>query len=205
MTVWLVTLGMAAVLTLLLLRGRFAERRSLVAVAMALTTALGGYAATGRPDLPAAVEDGQTFDRDWHSAFETARQTRLVRFGEAGAWLTFSDAMLREDASDTAVRGLQGVLADHPDQFDLWIGLGNALAMHQGAAGEASRLAFARAQSLEHASPQPDFFLGLAELETGDARSAARTWRTLAARGLPDATLERWIAEADIRAAGQPD
>ena len=204
MSVWLVALGMAAVLALLLLRGRLAERRSVVAVGVVLAAALGGYAATGRPDLPSATEQGQTFDRDWRSAFETARQTRLVRFGEAGAWLTFSDAMLREDASDIAVRGLQGVLSEHPEQFDLWIGLGNALAMHQGAAGEASRLAFARAATLEPGSPQPDFFLGLAELETGDARGAARTWRGLAARGLPDAELQRWIAEADIRAAGQP-
>jgi cytochrome c-type biogenesis protein CcmH len=203
--VWLVALSVAAVVALMLLRGRTADRRSVAAVAIVLAAALGGYAATGRPDLPMVTDRGDAFDRDWRSAFETARQTRLVRFGEAGAWLTFSDAMLREQASDMAVRGLQDVLADHPDQFDLWIGLGNALAMHQGAVGEASRLAFARARALQPASPQPDFFLGLAQLETGDARGAARTWRRLAARGLPDATLQRWIAEADIQAAGQPD
>ena len=205
MSVWIVALGVAAVLALMLLRGRMDEPRSIVAVAIVLVAALGGYAATGRPELPAATDKGETYDPDWRSAFETARQTRLVRFGEAGAWLTFSDAMLRYDASDAAVRGLQDVVAAHPEQSDLWIGLGNALAMHQGAAGEASRLAFAQARALEPDSPQPDFFLGLAELETGDARGAARTWRELATRGLPDATLQRWIAEADIRAAGQTD
>ena len=187
-------------LAALLLRGSRGASSTRIAVALTLGSAALGYALTGDPTLPAAPVVETHFDRDSHSAFETARVGRLERFGEVGAWLTFTDAMIREGATATAVRGLQGIIADYPDNPDLWIGLGNALAMHGDGVGAASRLAFGRAAALAPTSPQPVFFLGLARLETGDARGAARTWRTLP----PTADLDRWVAEADMRAVGQP-
>ncbi len=204
MIVWAVALGFAATVALLLLRG-VRDRRAGVAVAVALGLTLAGYALTGRPNLPAAPPAVNRPDMAQTSRFERERQSRLGRFGEAGAWLTFADALIRADASYTAVRGLRQAIDRSPRSADLWIGLGNALSVHAGRVGVASALAFDRAATLAPNSPQPAFFRGLAELETGDARGAARTWRALAARSLPDPDLDRWIAVAEQQAVGQPD
>ncbi|QXQ06737.1 cytochrome C biogenesis protein [Sphingosinicellaceae bacterium] len=199
----LIALGFAATVALLLLRGQ-SDGRMRVAVAVALVVALGGFAFSGRPFLPASPPASIRPDLAATSAFEAERQERLQRFGEIGAWLTFADALIRADAAYTAVQGLRGALDRHPNSADLWIGLGNALAVHGGGVGSASRLAFDRAAMLAPASPEPAFFRGLAELETGDARRAARTWRALAARSLPDPDVDRWTAIAEQRAVGQP-
>lgn len=199
----LIALGFAATTALLLLRGG-TDRRMRIAVVVALVVALGGYAVTGQPFLPASPPASVRPDLAATSAFETERQQRLQRFGEIGAWLTFADALIRADAAYTAVLGLRGALDRHPQSVDLWIGLGNALAVHGGGVGAASRLAFDRAATLAPASPEPVFFRGLAELETGDARRAARSWRALSAQSLPDPDVDRWIAIAEQRAVGQP-
>ena len=204
MIVAVVALGFAATVAMLLLRGA-PGRRSRAVVFATLALALAGYAASGVPRLPAALPGPGGPGRDATPAFETERQRRLQRFGETAAWLTFADALIRSDAAFTAVRGLRGAIDRNPDSVDLWIGLGNALAMHGGRVGAASRLAFDRAATLAPDSAQPVFFRGLAQLETGDARGAARTWRALSARSLPDPALDRWIAVAEQQAVGQPD
>jgi cytochrome c-type biogenesis protein CcmH/NrfG len=175
-----------------------------LAVVAALVVALGGYALTGHPALPAAPPPASRPDLNAHPPFETERETRLQRFGEVGAWLTFADALIRADAAYTAVQGLRGAIDDRPGSADLWIGLGNALSMHGQRVGAAATLAFDRAQTLAPDSVEPAFFRGLAMLETGDARGAAAVWRGLAARSLPDPGLDRWIAVAEQRATGQP-
>ena len=195
-----VILGFAATVAIFVLRGIGVDRMAQAAVALALFAGLGGYAATGSPSLPAAPPRAALLDPASRATFEIERQARLARFGETGAWLTFADALLRNGASDTAVEGLRQIVADRPDDADLWIGLGNALAIHGGSVGVASRLAFAEAARLAPERSAPAFFLGLAQLETGDARGAAATWRELRGRSLPDAGLDARIAEADARA-----
>ncbi len=204
MIVAAVLVAFAATLALLMLRGRSGDRRARLGVVAALLAGLGGYAATGRPALPAAAARPAAPDLASRTAFEVARQTRLQRFGEVGAWLTFADALLRADASATAVEGLRQIIAERANNPDLWIGLGNALAVHGGHVGAAARLAFDHAAGLAPDSAAPAYFLGLAQLETGDARAAAATWRALKARSLPDPDFDARIADADARAAGQP-
>jgi len=194
-TAVLVILGFAAALALMLPRGR-GERGVRAAVAVTLVVGLAGYAATGRPALPAAPPQALPLDRVT-TLFETERLKRLGRFGPAAAWLTFADAMLRADGSAMAVRGLRGALSDHPRDVELWIGLGHALAVHAGRVGVASQLAFATAARVAPDSPHPGFFLGLTQYETGDRAGAAATWRGLRARSLPDADLGAWIERAE--------
>lgn len=199
-----IAFAFAATLALMLLR-RDADSPARVAVAVALLAGLAGYALTGHPSLPAAPPVESRPDLNARPPFETERQVRLQRFGEVGAWLTFADALVRADAAYTAVQGLRSALDTNPASADLWIGLGNALSMHGQRVGTAANLAFDRAATLAPGSAEPAFFRGLAQLETGDARGAARTWRTLAGRSLPDASLDRWIAVAEQRAVGQPN
>ena len=200
MTAFVVAVAFALVIGLLLVRGAPHDATRRIAVAAALLGGLGGYALTGRPTLPAAPAAVPNLDSGSVAAFETERQRRLTRFGSTGAWLAFADTMLRIGASHTAVVALRQEIAEHPDDAELWIGLGNALAMHGGHVGPAARLAFARAATLDPASPDPAFFEGLAELETGDARGAAARWQALRARSLPDPDLDARIAEAQRRA-----
>ena len=185
----------ALALAMLLLRSRAAQRPAQVAVGVALATGLAGYVATGRPTLPAAPPQEFEFQTA-RTPFETERQARLSRFGYSAAWLTFADALLNADASAMAVRGLRGAIDEAPGDVALWIGLGHALALHGGEVGVASRLAFGRAAALAPGSPQPLFFLGLTQFETGDRPAAAATWRRLRDATPPDATLDMWIARA---------
>ncbi len=199
-----VALAFAATLALMLLR-RDADGPARIAVAVALLAGLGGYALIGHPGMSASPPPASLPDLNAKPPFETERQVRLQRFGEVGAWLTFADALIRADAAYTAVQGLRGALDSNPGSADLWIGLGNALSIHGGHVGAAADLAFDRAAMLAPDSAEPAFFRGLARLETGDARGAARVWRALAGRSLPDPDLDRWIAVAEQRAVGQPD
>lgn len=185
----------ALALAMLLLRGRAAQRPAQMAVGVALAAGLAGYAATGHPTLPAAPPQDFEFQAA-RTSFETERQARLSRFGYAAAWLTFADALLNADASAMAVRGLRGAIDEAPGDVALWIGLGHALALHGGEVGVASRLAFDRAAALAPGSPQPPFFLGLTQFETGDRAAAATTWRRLRDATPPNAALDAWIARA---------
>lgn len=195
MIAFLVILLAAAALALMLPRGR-GTARVRVAVAVTLVAGLAGYAATGRPLLPAAPPLPLPIDRA-RTLFEVERQARFERFGPSAAWLTFADALLRADGSAMAIRGLRGELGAHPRDVELWIGLGHALAVHAGHVGDASRIAFDRAAALAPDSPHPAFFLGLTQFETGDREGAAQTWRALKARTLPTRDLDAWIARAE--------
>ena len=195
MIVAVAVLSFAASLALLLLRGRGGERGAQLAVAAVLVAGLAGYAATGRPTLPSVHPRELAIDTAT-TAFETERQARLSRFGRSAAWLTFADALLRADASAMAVRGLRGAIDDAPRDVALWIGLGHTLAVHGGEVGVASRMAFDRAAALAPGDPNPAFFLGLTQYETGDRAGAARTWSALRTRSLPDPALDTWIARA---------
>ena len=190
-------LSFAASLALLLLRGRGGDRGAQLTVAAVLVVGVAGYAATGRPALP-SVHPQELAIETATTAFETERQARLARFGRSAAWLTFADALLRADAGAMAVRGLRGAIDDAPGDLALWIGLGHALALHGGEVGVASRMAFDRAAALAPGDPNPAFFLGLTQYETGDRTGAARTWAALKARLLPDPALDAWIARAGV-------
>ena len=191
----LAILGFAVALGTMLLRRR-EGREQRVAVVVVLVAALAGYAATGRPALPSASPQPLALDRAT-TLFQAERQARFARFGPSAAWLTFTDALLRADASAMAIRALRGEIDVRPDDAELWIGLGHALAVHAGQVGDASRLAFDRAATLAPRSPHPAFFLGLTQYEAGDRAGAAATWRRLRTRALPTPDLDTWIARAD--------
>src|SRR3546814_3509953 len=82
-----------------------------------------------------------------------------------------------------------------PERPDLWVGLGNALAVHgDGFVSPAARLAFARAAEIAPDHPAPLYFLGMAWLQSGQPGEALATWRELREKSPPDAP---WLPELD--------
>jgi cytochrome c-type biogenesis protein CcmH len=192
---WGVVLLLALGLGAMMLRGSFARRPRVLIVAAALALGLAGYALDGQPGLAASPAPRMTPDRDSTSEFEASRKALLANAGDVGAWLTFSDALIREGQSKDAIDGLQVALRAMPDSADLWVGLGQAMTMHAGGfVTPAARLAFDRANVLDPQNPAPHYFLGLAWLQAGDAKSALAEWQALRAKSPADAP---WLPDLD--------
>ena len=94
-------------------------------------------------------------------------------------------------------------MREHPGDFTLWVGLGNALADQAGTLTPASELAFKRAAELAPGHPAPRFFFGLALARSGDPQDAVTIWRGILADAPANASW-RPIVEDAIRAVEQP-
>lgn len=162
-------LALLVVLRLLGLRGPVL---TLSAAALALGCA--GYTLQGRPGL-AGSPRGAT-DRQPPLDISGARHALLGQFTAEERWMTIADSLARRGKTDEAARLLVAQVKAHPNNYALWVGLGNALADHARTLTPAARFAFARAQELAPDYPAPRFFLGLAEARSGNPEEAARLW-----------------------------
>src|SRR3546814_1035183 len=95
--------------------------------------------------------------------------------------------------TERAVEARKVATKAFPESPDLWVGLGNALAVHgDGFVSPAARLAFARAAAIAPDHPAPLYFLGMAWLQSGQPGEALATWRELREESPPDAP---WLPE----------
>jgi cytochrome c-type biogenesis protein CcmH len=180
----LVLIGVAlGALRLLKLRGPL-----LTMAAAALMVGGAGYALQGRPGLAGSPAKGSAESR--HLPLANARHAMLGRFSRSESWLILADSFAARGETANAVGLVQSGLRAHPDDYVLWVGLGNALVDHAGIMTPAAELAFARAAKLAPWSPAPRFFRGLALLRSGDRQGALREWQ---------AVLAAAPAEADWR------
>src|SRR3546814_5244605 len=74
-------------------------------------------------DLMAAEEP-----EGFGEAITDQRQGMAERFGPAAQWLGMSDGFARTGKTELAAKTLEKGLEKYPDNVDLWVGLGNALA-----------------------------------------------------------------------------
>jgi cytochrome c-type biogenesis protein CcmH/NrfG len=165
----------------------------------AIMLGLTGYALQGSPSLPgkpvAAPEEPEGFGK----AITDQRQGMAERFGPAAQWLGMSDGFARTGKTELAARTLEKGLETHPDNVDLWVGLGNALVAHGGGMmSPASALAFDEAAKRDPAHPAPPFFAGLALAQSGDYRGANAVWSELLSRSPADAP---WRMDLEMRLA----
>jgi len=165
--------------------------------AAALLIGVAGYAWQGHPGMAGVsiepAEKPGSFDED---TIDT-RDEMGERFGTAREWLIFSDSLNRAGKHGAAANYLRNGVKEHPDDPDLWVGLGNALVIHaNGVVTPAAQFAFQKAADLSPEHPGPPFFLGLAYAQSGKIDQAREIWTELLARSSEDAP---WRADLESR------
>ena len=175
------------------------SRNTYELTAAALLLGVAGYAWHGNPGMAGVSvvpkEEANSFDDDTISA----RNEMGERFGSAQEWLIFSDSLNRSGKHGAAANYLRNGVKEHPDDPDLWVGLGNALVVHaNGVITPAAQFAFQKAADLSPEHPGPPFFLGLAYAQSGKIDQARAIWTELLARSSADAP---WRADLESRLA----
>lgn len=165
----------------------------------ALLLAVAGYAWQGNPGMAGVsiepAEKPNSFDED---AIQS-RNELGERFGSAKEWLVFSDALNRSGKHGAAANYLRNGVKEHPNDPDLWVGLGNALVVHaDGIITPAAQFAFQKAADISPDHPGPPFFLGMAYAQSGKLDQARALWRELLDRSSEDAP---WRADLESRLA----
>lgn len=173
---WLILL-LAAALALVALRLMGVRRGALTASAAALLFGAAGYAFQGQPSLPGV--SARSNERPPSIPLKQARQAFYGNFSSAESWLTMSEALGRGGSTEDAVGLLQNAVRRHPDDQQLWIGLGNALVEHSNGLTPPADFAFRRAAALNPAQPAPAFFYGLALARSGNPRAAIEMWQSI--------------------------
>nr|WP_294850178.1 hypothetical protein [uncultured Sphingomonas sp.] len=171
-----ILLGMAAVVAALLwlmkVRGPI-----LTFSLAALAFGCAGYMTMGRPDLPGSPREGVTPPPPLSLA--GARRAFLGQFDNADVWLTMSENMAARGNTRDAAGIMIAATREHPGDYKLWIGLGNALTDQSKTLSPSARFAFERAKQLAPGYPAPLFFYGLAEARSGNPEAAARMWNEI--------------------------
>lgn len=169
---WLFVAILAAAILLGLWRWIGRDIGALQFVAAALLVACAGYAWQGRPSM-AGVPKAQQSEQRPDSEFAILRREMLNQFDRAGAYLTTSEALLRDGNSLSAARMLHGQLERSPRDMALWLGYADALLAHAGGAlTPASEMAFNRAAQVAPDHPAPRFFYALALAKIGQFDAA---------------------------------
>lgn len=193
---WLLIVLMAALVFVALWRfGRF-DKAALQFLGAALLVACAGYAWQGRPDLEGKPVPPPAREKLPESTFAEVRGDMLGEFDVAARWLTIADSYHRKGDTVNAAGVINAAIREHPNNADLWVGLGNALVIHaDGLMTPAAELAFQRAAAIAPDHPGPKFFYGLALAQGGKFDEAETIWRNILATSPPDVSWRPMIEE----------
>ena len=200
---WIVMLVLALAAGAGLWRFAARDRAALQFLGAALLLALAGYAWQGRPDLEGRPKPPPARGSVPDSEFARTREDMLGRFDRAATWLILAESYQRRGDTKSGVDVIRSGLRSSPDDADLWVGLGNALVIHNdGMMSPAADLAFARARQIAPEHPGPRYFHGLALAQGGNFDEAERIWSELIVQAPPDAEYRQMIEErlAQLRA-----
>jgi cytochrome c-type biogenesis protein CcmH len=162
----------------------------------ALFLALAGYAWQGHPGMAGRPKAPPERQRLPDSEFAQTRERLLGRFDRAAVWLTMAEGYQRRGDTQSGVAVIRSGLRDSPNDPDLWVGLGNALVIHNdGMMSPAAQIAFQRAAAIAPEHPGPRYFFGLALAQGGNFDEAERIWRQLIAEAPEGAEYRRMIEE----------
>lgn len=171
---WLAVIGLSTA-GLLWVLGVGRAVWSMIGAALMLGAA--GYALQGRPTQPGSPAEAAAGGIEIDPGIVKLRGAMTGNFTAEAAYLTAADAMLRAGEPDAAVAVMLGGIRKMPDDMSLWMGLGDALAHHDGGyVSPAALFAFRRAMALAPNHPAPPFFLGLAYVRAGDFAEARGYW-----------------------------
>lgn len=215
MTGWIIIFAMASLIMLALILVAKIPRASWEFVAAALVLGLTGYAWQGRPGYTGApTAAGQEFGpaaRESEALRLEVREKMDYQFSGSRSWLILADSQSRSGDFVGASKILRNAIAKNPDNADLWVALGNALAAQSGGfLTPASEFAYEKATELNPAHPGPPFFKGLALVQAGKFEEARTLWSGLLARTKADASWRNTVAagiariDAILQTASQP-
>lgn len=185
---WLILLGFLMLLFGSLIWLGKLPRGAYELTGAALLLGVAGYAWQGNPGMAGVsiepTEKANSFDDDSIAS----RNEMGERFGSAREWLVFSDALNRSGKHGAAANYLRNGVKEHPNDPDLWVGLGNALVVHaDGIITPAAQFAFQRAADISPEHPGPPFFLGMAYAQSGKIDQARAIWTELLERSPEEA------------------
>jgi cytochrome c-type biogenesis protein CcmH/NrfG len=193
MSGWLVLLALLAA-SLLLLRLLGLRAGLLQFVAAALLFGAAGYAWQGRPGLAGANADQVA--KTPPIPLTRLRHAFYGEFTGSESWLRMSEGLAGRGNLADASGILQTAVRRHPDDPQLWVGLGNALVDQAGVMTPPAELAYGRAIELTPDYPAPRFFLGLALARSGNRNGALLLWRSVLADAPADASWRPLVEDA---------
>lgn len=179
-------LGLLALVTLALLWAMKLRGPMLTLSAAVIAFGCAGYALQGSPGLPGVPR--ASAKRPPPMPLTGARHALMGQFDYADTWLNLADALASRGNTADAAKLLQVQAARHPGDYKLWVGLGNALTDHSRTLSPAARNAFERAMKLTPGHPAAPFFLGLAEIRSGNPEQGLARWREILANAPADAS-----------------
>lgn len=186
-------LGLLVVVTLALLWLMKLRGPLLTLASAAIAFGCAGYAVQGHPDLEGSARTAA--DRQPPLPLTGARHALMGQFDGSDAWLNMADALASRGNTEDAANLLRAQVARYPNDYKLWVGLGNALTDHARTLTPSARFAFNRARELAPGYPAPPFFLGLAEARSGNPQEAVRLWREILANAPADASWRPMIED----------
>lgn len=190
---WVSLVLIAALVALILWRAGV-SRHVLAIAAPVIGLGILGYALQGRAMLPGSPAQADAATVAIDPSIVDLRGALLGRFSGDGAYLIASDALMRRGSRDSGVQVVLMGLNHYPRSLTLWVGLGTALAQHDGMVSPAARFAFNHATQVAPDHPAPPFFEGLAYVEAGDFRAAQPYWARALALSPPAISYRREIA-----------
>ena len=193
-------LGLIALMTLALLWLLKLRGPLLTLAAAAIAFGCAGYSLQGRPDLDGTPRESAR--RSPPMPVAGARHALMGQFDYSDTWLNMADALASRGNTKDAVNLLRTQVARRPNDYKMWVGLGNALFDHSRTLSPAARYAYARAAQLAPGYPVPPFFLGLAEARSGNPAEAARLWREVLASAPANASWRPMVEDGLLLISG---
>ena len=195
-----VWVGLIAVATLALLWLCRLRGPLLTLAAAAIAFGCAGYALQGSPDLDGTPRASAS--RAPPMPMTGARHALMGQFDYSDTWLNMAYALASRGNTEDAVNLLRTQVARRPNDYKLWVGLGNALFDHSSMLSPAARYAYVRAAQLAPGYPAPPFFLGLAEARSGNPDEAARLWRGILADAPANASWRPMVEDGLLLITG---
>lgn len=187
---WLIFFGLALIVIGLLWRFGKLPKGGIELVGSALFLAVAGYAWQGSPALPGKPTPPPAEVKLPENEQNIERRKMFSKIGTDSQILTAADGLQAQGLNLYAIAIIKNGLEKRPNSADLWVGLGNALVIHDGGMmSPAAQLAFQRAEKISPDHPGPAFFMGLAYAQAGQLDRAEGIWRGLLDRAPANASF----------------
>ncbi len=136
-----------------------------------------GYAWQGSPTLAGHPVSAENRKGEVDPDEVSMREAMFGRFNYEWNVFMQADGMIRAGSPAYAVAAMQIAVTRAPQDAPMWVGLGLALAKHDGnQISPAAKLAFEKALKLAPTHPGPSYFYGLALVRAGQFAEARPYW-----------------------------